>query len=330
MLNKARSEERTPIATSTKTMSTPFFVVGSDRSGTTMLMMMLDAHPHLGVARESWFLIELMRALPLKGELSRENIQSAYEIISRHRRWRNWEIPDAVLQNCLDSLQKPDLATLIEAVFRLDERLAGKPRWGDKTPAYVLEIERLREVFPDARFIHIIRDARDVCVSLRKVKWHGPTVVHMAKYWRRHVEAGIRAGQRLGDDVYLQISYESIVADVEGSLEAICRFLEIPFDRGLLSWHERAAEMTADKPMQFQSKIHRAPRPEDLERWKRELPTIAVAAVECMAGDIMQEVGQRRRFGRQVRLLYPLFMIYAIAMSGLKSVWRTARKTLRS
>jgi hypothetical protein len=329
MLNKTTRAGETPIANLAKPAPAPFFVVGSDRSGTTMLMMMLDAHPQLGVARESWFLIELMNALPLKVELSRENIQSAYQIISRHPRWRNWEVPDAALKNCLDSLQKPDLGTLIEAVFRLDQRLADKPRLGDKTPAYVLEMERLREVFPDARFIHLIRDARDVCVSLRKVGWHGPTVVHMARYWRRHVETGIRAGQRLGNDAYLQIPYESIVADVEGSLRAICRFLEIPFDRGLLSWHERAAEMTAAKPMRFQSKIHRAPRPEDLERWKDELPTIAVAAVECMAGDIMHEVGQSRRFGRGVRMLYPLFMIYATSMSGLKVVWRTTRKVLR-
>jgi hypothetical protein len=112
-------------------------------------------------------------------------------------------------------------------------------------------------------------------------------------------------------------------------LDAICRFQEIPFDRGLLSWHERAAEMTAAKPMRFQSKIHRAPRPEDLERWKNELPTIAVAAVECMAGDIMQEVGHSRRFSRGVRMLYSLFMIYAISMSGLKAVWRTPRIVLR-
>ena len=288
----------------------PFFVVGSDRSGTTMLMMMLDAHPELGVSRESWFLIDLMDALPLEGPLDDEQVGRAYEILRAHPRWQRWDIPDEQLRAALDALEKPDLATLVEAVFRLDLERNGKASWGDKTPAYVREIDRILTLFPDARFVHLVRDARDVCISLRKVGWHGPTLANMARYWNEHVASGIEAGRRRGEPTYLEIAYEDLVLDVEGQLRRICGFLGVDFDPAMLHWYEQTAEKTADRPMKYQTKLHRAPRPSDVGRWRREMSAFDVAIVETYAGDTMRAVGQTRRFPfglRALRLVLGLF-----------------------
>jgi hypothetical protein len=285
----------------------PFFVVGSDRSGTTMLMMMLDAHPELGVSRESWFLIELMDALPLHGTLNRQQVDKAFEIIHQHPRWQRWNIPNEVLASRLDKLTDPDLADLIEAVFQLDLGRSQKTRWGDKTPAYVREIERIHSMFPQAKFIHIIRDARDVCISLKNVGWHGPTLRHMASYWRQEVISGIEAGRALKTNVYLEVPYEKLVMNTEVTLKQICSFLGEPFDASMLAWYDLTAEKTAERPMKFQTKLGRAPRPSDIGRWKNEMSSYEVAVVESYAGDAMDMACQHRRFAKIAGLIRPLF-----------------------
>ena len=294
------------MAESVFTERPPFFVVGSDRSGTTMLMMMLDAHPSLGVSRESWFLTDLMDALPLHGSLSREQVDKAFEIISRHPRWQRWGITDNALSERLAELTDPNLAELVEAAFLLDLERSGKTRWGDKTPAYVREIGRIHSLFPKAQFIHIIRDARDVCISLRSVGWHGPTLRHMAQYWGRQVITGIEAGRALDPGAYLEIPYEKLVVDTEEALRQICSFLGEPFDTQMLMWYDLTAKKTAARPMKFQTKLGRAPRSSDVGRWKNELSAFDIAVVEAYAGEAMGRAHQELHYGTSLRLIRPL------------------------
>ena len=305
----------------------PFFVVGSDRSGTTMLRMMLDAHPGLRMGFESWFLIELMDALPLRGQLSGDQVNRAYEILCGHPRWRRWGVSDEALAACLEDLDDPDLSELVEAVFRQYLGGSGETRWGDKTPAYVSEIKRIHTVFPCAQFIHLIRDARDVCISLRKVRWHGPTLVHMARYWREQVSIGMETGRALGDALYLEVPYEALVTDLETTLRRICSFLGESFDPDMLDWHELTPKKTAGVKMRFHPKLDRAPRPSDTSRWKSELSSMSVAIVETCAGDVMDQANQRRNFDKRVRLISPFLDAYALVGSALFKIRRFLRRT---
>ncbi|UCE90143.1 MAG: sulfotransferase [Pseudomonadota bacterium] len=299
----------------------PFFVVGSDRSGTTMLMMMLDAHPGLGMSRESWFLIDLMNALPLHGALSLEQVHQAFEIIGTHPRW---QIADSELRACLDGLDQPELAELVTAVFQLDLERGGKTRWGDKTPAYVREIARIHSLFPRAQFIHLIRDVRDVCISLRNVGWHGPTLGHMARYWRAHVSSGIAAGRALGAELYLEVPYETLVTDVEATLRRICAFLGEPFSPAMLTWYEHTAAKTASRPMKFQTKLDRAPRASDVGRWRAEMSALDLAIVEANAGETMDRAGQVRRYPKSLSWFGPLLS----AVEGIGLVFARIRRRL--
>jgi hypothetical protein len=304
----------------------PFFVVGSDRSGTTMLMMMLDAHQNLGVSRESWFLIDLMNALPLRSPLDQSQVDKAFQIISQHPRWLRWSIPDAQLEQCLEKMAGHNLSKLVEAVFKLDLERSNKSRWGDKTPGYVREIGRIHSMFPQACFIHIIRDARDVCISLKNVGWHGTTLGDMAQYWSNAVSSGIRAGRLLGDDLYLEVAYEELVRNTESSLKKICRFLKIPFDENMLLWHELTASKTADRPMRFQTKLNRPPRASDTERWRTELSKLEVAIVEANAGDVMDAVGQQRYYTKNQQLVKLLVSLSLILRSVAVRMLRIFRR----
>jgi len=285
----------------------PFFVVGSDRSGTTMFRLMLNEHSRLHIPRESWFLMELMDNLPLQGKLSETDLERAFTLISTHRRWKDWPSSDEDLVRVFKSLKAVTLAELVDSVFRGCGNLQGKPRWGDKTPKYIDEVRRLSVLFPGAKFIHVIRDGRDVCMSLRGFRWQGESIYSIAEYWRDVIYAGRRAEQLLGSEAYLEIDYEDIVVDPEASLRRVCQFLGEEYESAMLEFHKNAAENIADfeKEKGIHTKTMRAPRAEDIYRWKSEMSLIHVAMFEAVAGPAMEIAGQKRKF-RGPGLVLPL------------------------
>ena len=293
----------------------PFFVVGSDRSGTTMFRLMLNEHSRLHIPRESWFLMDLMDNLPLQGELSDGDVKRAFSLISTHRRWKDWPASDEDLQRALDSLRRPTLAELVDSVFRGCGNLQGKPRWGDKTPKYIDEVRRLSVLFPGAKFVHVIRDGRDVCMSLRGFRWQGESIYSIGEYWRDVINAGKRAERLLGPEAYLEIDYEDIVLDPESSLRRVCEFLGEKYEARMLEFHKHAGENIADfeKEKGIHTKTSRAPKAEDTYRWKREMSAVHVAMFEAVAGPAMKLAGQERKF-KGVALVVPLACRVFIAL----------------
>lgn len=296
----------------------PFFIVGADRSGTTLLRLMLNEHSMLHVPRESWFLMPLMDVLPDDRVLSAIEVEKASDIIRMHERWSDWEISDADLRMRLHSLKKPSLAEVVDSVFLLSTEAMGKTFWGDKTPVYVREIDRLVRLFPAARFIHVIRDARDVCLSLSKVWWHGQTFKDWARYWSEAVEAGIASGRRLDREQYIEVQYEYLVRYSMDELVRICRFLDVPFENGMLEYHHNAQRRIAPWEKRVHRRTAQPPKPENAEKWRGELSSLQVLSVEAMADGTMKRVGQGREFRGPAR----------IACLALRGVIRAGEWTL--
>jgi hypothetical protein len=119
----------------------------------------------------------------------------------------------------------PTLGSAIGIVFRAYAERFGKQRWGDKRPAYLLNMDILLWMFPDAQIIHIIRDGRDCVASMKEQPWHRGGVNHAISQWRRGMEAGWRASKKLRADQYFEVYYEQLVADPENQLRKLCDFI---------------------------------------------------------------------------------------------------------
>lgn len=274
----------------------PFFIVGSDRSGTTMLRLMLNEHSRLHVPRESWFITPLMNSLPSDSPLHSDQITEAFNIITSHERWNDWDISNKVLYDIFASLKNPHLSDVIEAIFRYSAKKAAKPRWGDKTPNYIQEIKRIRRIFPNAKFIHIIRDGRDVCLSLMRVKWHGDSIIDYARYWKKMVTHGIVDGRALGLENYCEIKYEDLVLNTKKVLRQICLFLGEEYQEEMTTFYKRSTDEVAPWEKNIHAKTTRPPRGSDINRWTCEMKAMQVALFEALAGDVMDQVGQKRKF----------------------------------
>jgi hypothetical protein len=271
------------------TATPPFFVVGSARSGTTMLKSMLDRNDAVAIPPESHFIPAMWkrrtRYAP-DGRLTRPDL--FLRDLRSFWAWRYWDLP---IEQVAEEIERSGATTVsgaIEGAFRAYARRDGKSRWGDKTPRYVENIRLLNEVFPSCRIVHMIRDGRDVALSMIAQNHLHQKAATPAFFWARSVAAGRDAGRSLGDRYY-EICYENVVRDAERELTRLCSFLELEFDSTMLDHGDGLAKL----PKQFHRMHGGLARPTTagMRDWRTQMAPNEVAEFEAIAGGALREFG---------------------------------------
>jgi Sulfotransferase family len=271
------------------------FVVGCGRSGTTLLRLMLDAHPDLAIPPESHFLSRFGHALERyrssDGGVDPERLAGD---ILRTTTFAAWGVPDGDVLARVRALPAPaSFADVVDAVYTSYAEPRGARRWGDKTPRYVLDIPLFDRLFPGSRFVHIVRDGRDVAMSLRTVRFGPSDPMNAAGFWERRVRAGRRDGGRLGAGRYAEVRYESLVSDPEAELRAICATIDLAWDPSMLEYHRTVDEALPDD-RRSQHRHEGRPPTAGLRNWRTEMSPTDVAAFEAVAGALLDELGYER------------------------------------
>jgi hypothetical protein len=184
------------------------------------------------------------------------------------------------------------LAGAIRVVLECYAAANAKRYYGDKTPGYVTQIDELAGMFPDAKFIHIIRDGRDVAMSyLAREEWGPATMGEAALYWRSRVGRGRAAGRHLGADRYREVRYEDMVEDPEETTQILCRFLGLEYDVAMMEYHHRGKEFAASTkhPDAFSGLAQ--PVTKGMRDWSTEMSPDDVALFETIAGDLLADLG---------------------------------------
>jgi hypothetical protein len=278
------------------------FIVGCPRSGTTLLQRLLDAHPELAVINETlWITRENER----RNGVTREGLVTP-ELISRlfeYPRFRRLDIPREDLEYLLGTQAPVSYPRFVTGIFDLYGKSRGKPLVGDKSPGYVREMPRLHALWPEAKFVHLIRDGRDVWLSVDGWKkaersvgqfatWTHDPVATTALWWERSVRLGREAGALLGPALYQEVRYEALVADPASACAALCTFLGLPYDEVMLRFHE--GRMRHEEGLT--AKRAWLPPTSGLRDWRTQMPAEEVGRFEAMAGDLLEELGYPRTF----------------------------------
>ncbi|HKO61111.1 MAG TPA: sulfotransferase [Pyrinomonadaceae bacterium] len=281
-------------------------IVGSPRSGTTLLRLMLDSHKELAIPPETSFL-KLGANMRGSGDRLREKFFQA--IVSYPKpvtSWPDFGITEADFRAALAEVEPFTAAEGFRTFYKLYAARFGKTRWGDKTPLYCMEIDSIRRVLPEGRFIHIIRDGRDAALSLREMWFSpGPDIKTQAAFWRKCVTTARRAGTGRSD--YFEVRYEDLILDTRSTLERVCKFVGLGFDEAMLSYYERAPErlkehkgrwrpdgtalLTQEQRLRQQRRAIKPPDPECVFAWKRSMSVKERAAFQRVAGDLLEELG---------------------------------------
>lgn len=266
------------------------FIVGNARSGTTLLRAMLDSHPDLAIPWESYFITRLR---PGRTRYERPEGFAIDLFVNdlMQTPFAFWSIDQGEIRDVLLEQDAGDYPGAVRAIFSLHARREGKTRWGDKTPEYVLEVDWLARLLPESSFVHIVRDGRDVALSLKEVSWGPKTFEKSVLGWQTAVNTARDAGRRLGEARYLEIRYEELVGRPEQTLRLVCQFLHLDFDPGMLRYYERASAVLRDEPSkEYHQNLFRAPTPE-LRNWRTAMSRSDQDEFERLAGHSLAAFG---------------------------------------
>lgn len=277
------------------------FVVGVGRSGTTLLRMMLDAHPELAIPAETHFLPELI-------ERDGTGVSTAelVDAVAAARTWGDFGLERAQLAEAAARDGAEGAAGVARAFYRLCAEARGKPRWGDKTPGYVKRMRPIAAALDEARFVHLIRDGRDVALSrLARGMGAEKTIAEVAELWRRRIKRARRQAKRIRGR-YLELRYEDLVAEPEPTLRRVCDLVDLGYDPAMLDYHERAGERLAElgdlapvaargaRPGAERTAAHalttQPPSGARVGAWRAEMSPADRAAFEAVAGDLLREL----------------------------------------
>ncbi len=285
-----------------RTSKNPFvFVVGCPRSGTTLLQRMLNSHPQLAVINDSHFVArvpEKHAPETLEAATAGQSLPLSPALISGtqeyHRTWRVG-LDNARLEQIAAS--QTDWSGFVAAVFDAVAAENGKPLAGEKTPDYVRNLPLLHGLFPQARVVHIVRDGRDVALSLRDwahekkgpgrlEMWQRNPVAVAAIWWRWLVESGRLAARRLPDLAYLEVRYETLVQEPESTLRGVADFLGLDFSPRMLEFHAGRRRREAKS-----AKSAWLPPTRGLRDWRKQLSSGQQRVFELLAGDCLEAGG---------------------------------------
>jgi len=276
----------------------PIFVVGVQRSGTTMLRLMLNAHPHIAIPFESDFIPKFHCRLGEYGDLQTpghvarllDDI-SAQAFVKRGGLIRDRQ---AILARRPDSY-----ASLVASIYEVYAVTEGKRRWGDKDPDNTIKMDIIWRLFPGCQFVHIVRDGRAVATSLRKLGWGSKNLLALARDWSWRVMLAHKMGMMIGPRHYAEIHYEDLVKSSKQVLRQVCAFLDEPFDDGMLDYHKQAQTVMPSDSLKYHQSSVCAPDSGKIDSWHREMTLADRALFDEVAGETLEAFGYARDVGRR-------------------------------
>ncbi|MBO0891864.1 MAG: sulfotransferase, partial [Acidothermales bacterium] len=272
----------------------PIFILGCPRSGTTLLQLMLHAHPRIAIPPENRFVLPVYTGRDQFGDLREaENRRKVAAAIigtkKQSTQFRDFRLkPDDVVE--LVVAAPPTVGSALAAVFRAYAERFGKPRWGDKRPAYHHYLPFVRQMFPDAQFIQVVRDGRACVASLKRMPWWEYGTYGAVAEWAMAFDNCRRYARGLPSDTFHQIRYEDLVADPHGELSKLCVFLGEEFDDAMTTPKE-VAQIAVPKFKKWHTQTHADLSDESVARWQQELEPWEIQLCETVLGRRLRAYG---------------------------------------
>jgi hypothetical protein len=264
--------------------------------------MMLDAHPELTIPPETHFVPELIEA----AESGTHSPEGLLGTITSQREWGDFGLTEEELLGRFRSFEPLTAGDALRSFYEAYAERVGKPRWGEKTPIYVKSMRAIQSALPEARFVHVIRDGRDVALSIRDRATKDHPIDRIAERWVRRITRAREQAKRL--DHYKEIRYEALILDTEPTLREIVDFYELPWDDAVLNYHEQSAQrldemkrelpdqgkrtaLSVERRMMTHARTTEKPDPRRVSRWRESMDRTDRELFESIAGPLLEELG---------------------------------------
>lgn len=251
----------------------PIFILGCPRSGTTLLARLISDLLNYSIV-ESHFVTKYFHLLKKYGDLNQKNnFKRLFNDILRERPVQEWEIT-VDIEKAYKEIKSRTLEDITDYISTVRANKFGKQFWGDKTPHYLIDLDVLIRLFPTAKFIRIIRDGRDVSLSLMQKKWGPNNVYACAKSWVIYnTKHDTLFNQLKEEDKLIDILYEKLLVSPKSIMSKLMTFLNVSVSM------EKIAEL---------SKLINS---QNYNKWKHRLSQKDIQIFESIAGECLQKYG---------------------------------------
>ncbi|MEO1408963.1 MAG: sulfotransferase [Bacteroidota bacterium] len=294
------------------------YIVGVGRSGTSLLMTLLNGHSQIAFTPETHFLRFYLGSEAIRQQWEKRGPAVFQKALENDSYFQRLKISAA---NLLAAYQAPgtfDLHEVYRDLLRRYLRRKGKQMIGDKDPRYIDYLEVLQQIYPQAKIIHIYRDPRDVTLSKMKAAWsaHRP-------YWmnaiisQMQITRGRDLGPQLFGDQYYELSYESLVTQPETTLTQLLAFLGYDYEASMLDLRASAEELVDPSEWQWKDNTFKPLLAENLEKWRRKLSPFQVRCIEVICKEWFQRLDYQVS-EKKVGLLQENLLRSVFAFEGLQ------------
>lgn len=271
----------------------PFFIIGTERSGSNLLRAILNSHPHISIPHPPHIMKELGPKINRYGDLSIDQnfhhlIDDVIKLVRLH--FVSWPV-----ELNRDSLFKRSatrsLYSINAIIYEDYAKHMKKNRWGCKSTFMIHYIDEILKVHPNAQFIHLVRDGRDVAVSARKSVFNHFHPYYVAKLWSKEQALAISWRQKIPASQFKTIRYEELIAHPESTVKDVCDFLEEEYQEDLLRYFEKNDVTELSKLSASWKNISRAVLSDNSKKYRKELSPNEIALFECVAKRELEAFG---------------------------------------
>ena len=265
----------------------PFFIVGVQRSGTTLLRLILNAHSEIAIPEEASFLKPLLKADWIRKPITGKKLHKLVSYLRANEQFRLWNFNREPLLQKLASKKSTTIKEVMDIMYSNYAQHEEKSSWGDKS-LFFGSMELLHEMFPKARFIHIVRDGRDVFYSWRKMDPAKSHPAVMALDWKFKIHLIERSMKNIPLSNILVIRYEDLLINPDKTLRNVCKFLNIKFDEKMLKFHQSSKKYIGKHHSEL---IFKAIDDSNISKWKNLLTQEEMKIYQTVAINSLQKYG---------------------------------------
>lgn len=280
-----------------------FFVVGRPRSGTTLLRTLFDAHPNVNFPPECQFIVNLYPKYGRTTTWTKDKLLEFFKDLSEQWLFDTWKMDnDSLKSTLLQLVGSNSYGTICKAVYLEYNSLFDKEEIkyiGDKNPGYAIYTHQLLKIFPEAKFIHIIRDYRDNFVSIRNVDFEIPIPSLVVQKWKYFYNKFNRDSLKK-PSVYKVINYETLALNPESEFGKLCDFVGIDYNENVFNFHQKKDDILKQYPkgyiVTYHTSLLQKINTSKIGVWKKELSSSQVKIMDLTVGSVAEKSGYVRKY----------------------------------
>lgn len=287
-----------------------FFIVGRQRSGTTLLQSLLNAHPNVVVPIESTFIMSLYSNYASIKTWDKKIVRAFCDDLGLIPSLHAWHIKKEDLFNLAIQIKNPSYSSLCKAVFLCYHEALQKNKImliGDKNPGNSLFLHELGRLFPVAKFIWIVRDYRAQINSMLKVNFEAHIISSLAARWK-DVNKEIVRYQSIYPDKIMLVKYEDFVREQEAWFQKTCDFLKIEYTDIVFSKRVEMSKHNSYYLDEYFTSIKKPITNELSYAWKKEMDKKLIRTAEHITGAFGLKFGYKQLYKKRAFYFYPCYL----------------------